>query len=141
MKIFLDTSILFKLYYLEEGSAEIKDFIIKNVTSIIFIAEISRLEFLSTVWMKVRTKQIEINDANTIISNFEKDEYRYSFVETDDVIINRAKQLLSKYGLDGLRTLDSIQLSCCLEIKNETDKYFTADKLLLNIFEKENLPT
>jgi len=141
MKIFLDTSILFKLYYLEAGSAEIKDFIIKNTTSIIFIAEISRLEFISTVWKKVRTKQIEINDADTIISNFEKDEYRYSFVKSDDIIINRAKQLLSKYGLDGLRTLDSIQLSCCLEIRSETDKYFTADKLLINIFEKENLPT
>ena len=141
MKIFLDTSILFKLYYLEEGSAEIKDFIIKKGTSTIFIAEISKLEFASTVWKKVRTKQIETNDANIIISNFEKDEYKYSFVETDDVIINRAQLLLSKYGLDGLRTLDSIQLSCCLEIKNETNKYFTADKLLLNIFEKENLPT
>ena len=96
MKIFLDTSILFKLYYSEAGSAEIKDFIIKNTTSIIFIAEISRLEFISTVWKKVRTKQIEINDADTIISNFEKDEYRYSFVKSDDIIINRAKQLLFK---------------------------------------------
>ena len=141
MKIFLDTSILFKLYYLEEGSAEIKSFIIKNETSIIFIAEISKLEFASTVWKKVRTKQIDTNDALTIISNFEKDENKYSFVETDDVIINRAQLLLSKYGLDGLRTLDSIQLSCCIEIKNEADQYFTADKLLLNIFEKENLPT
>ena len=140
MKIFLDTSVLFKLYYFEDGSVNIKDFIIKNKTSIIFIAEISKLEFISTVWKKVRTKEIEKNDAITMIKNFEKDENKYSFVQTDNLIINSSKNLLSKYGLDGLRTLDSIQLSCCIEMKKSIDKYFTADKILLNIFEKENLP-
>lgn len=56
-------------------------------------------------------------------------------------MLTRAKLLVNKYGQDGLRTLDSIQLSCCIEVKDLVDKYFTADKLLLNIFEKEQLPT
>ncbi len=43
------------------------------------------------------------------------------------------------YGIDGLRTLDSIQLASALAVKNEVNKYFTSDKLLRLLFEKENL--
>jgi predicted nucleic acid-binding protein len=41
----------------------------------------------------------------------------------------------------GLRTLDAIQLASAIEVKEVVDKYFTSDKLLISLFEKENLPT
>ncbi len=75
-----------------------------------------------------------------MIHRFEKDENSYTFIPIDIVILQRARHLLTKYGLDGLRTLDSIQFSSCIEIKDECNKYFTADKLLLTLFLKETLP-
>ena len=99
------------------------------------------MEFESTLWKKVRIKELSEIEVQTAIQAFEIDKNKFIFIPITNIILKNAQHLLSKYCLHGLRTLDSIQLSCCLEIKNETDKYFTADKLLLNIFEKENLPT
>jgi uncharacterized protein len=49
MRIFLDTSVLFKLYYIESGSDEIENFIRDNEVDIIFLSDITKLEFASTV--------------------------------------------------------------------------------------------
>ena len=141
MKIYLDTSSLFKLYYVENDSIILERFLLENNIVTIFLSEISKIEFYSTVWKKVRNKEFEFEDSEKIKHLFENSLKNYIFVPVEKNILTRAKILVNKYGQEGLRTLDSIQLSCCLEIKNETDKYFTADKLLLNIFEKENLPT
>jgi uncharacterized protein len=92
------------------------------------------------VWKKVRNKEIEESDAIAMINRFEKDYASYTFIPLDIIILQRARYLLTKYGLDGLRTLDSIQFSSCIEIKEECNKYFTADKLLLSLFTKEILP-
>ncbi len=48
--------------------------------------------------------------------------------------------LLSQYGIKGLRTLDAIQLSSALSLKENKDMaFFTHDKLLQSIFEQEGL--
>ena len=141
MTIFLDTSSLIKLYFFEDGTIALENFISNNRIDFIYLSKISLLEFESTLWKKVRTKELSEGEVKTALQAFEIDKNKFIFIPIINSILKNAQRLLSKYGLDGLRTLDSIQLSCCLEIKNETDKYFTADKLLLNIFEKENLPT
>ena len=141
MKIFLDTSSLIKLYFFEDGTIALENFISDNKIDFIFLSKISLLEFESTWWKKVRTKELIESEVKTALEAFEIDKNKFIFIPISNNILRNAQHLLSKYGLDGLRTLDSIQLSCCLEIRSETDKYFTADKLLLNIFEKENLPT
>lgn len=56
-------------------------------------------------------------------------------------MFENAIRLILKYGQDGLRTLDALQLASAIEVKNIVTKYFTADKLLLSLFEKEHLPT
>lgn len=99
------------------------------------------MEFESTLLKKVRTQELIESEVKTALEAFEIDKNKFIFIPISNNILRNAQHLISKYGLDGLRTLDSIQLSCCLEIRSETDKYFTADKLLINIFEKENLPT
>ena len=141
MKIFLDTSSLIKLYFFEDGTIALENFIANNRIDFIYLSKISLLEFESTLWKKVRTKELLEGEVKTALEAFEIDKNKFVFIPITNSILKNAQHLLSKYGFYGLRTLDSIQLSCCLEIKNETDKYFTADKLLLNIFEKENLPT
>lgn len=141
MKIFFDTSSLFKLYHKETGTAALEQlFIAVKITSI-YLAEITKIEFSSTVWKKVRTKEITHLEAQTTIALFENDFAKYSFVATDSIIIEQARILTSKYGNQGLRTLDSIQLSTAISLFQHADVFFTDDKLLKSLFELEGLLT
>ena len=141
MKIFLDTSSLFKLYQIEEGTKELFNFINSKATTSLFLSEISKIEFSSTIWKKVRTNQTSIESAIETLELFVLDSEKYYFVPTNNLIINQASNLISKFRLDGLRTLDSIQFSTCLSLKNEVDVFITHDKLLKTLLEKENLNT
>ncbi|HEV2830375.1 MAG TPA: hypothetical protein VGW31_00220 [Hanamia sp.] len=71
---------------------------------------------------------------------FDNDLRKYIIVPVESNIFEKAKQLIFTYGVTGLRTLDSIQLASAIEVKSQIDKYFTSDKLLNLLFEKENLP-
>ena len=141
MKIFLDTSSLFKLYQVEEGTTELFNFINSKTTTTIFLSEISKIEFSSTIWKKVRAKQTSVESATETLKLFILDSEKYYFTPTGNLVIDQASSLITKYGLDGLRTLDSIQLSTCLSLKNEVDIFITHDKLLKSLLEKENLNT
>lgn len=81
-----------------------------------------------------------LDDAKTVIRLFENDLLKYMLVPVDSNILKKAKELTIRYGTDGLRTLDSIQLACAVETKDRIYKYFTSDKLLNTLFEKEKLP-
>ena len=48
MKIFLDTSSLIKLYFFEDGTIALENFISNNRIDFIFLSKISLLEFEST---------------------------------------------------------------------------------------------
>lgn len=69
MKIFLDTSSLFKLYHKETGTEELMHFLSVNSIEEIFLAEISRLEFCSTVWKKCRKQEISVGTGGTVIES------------------------------------------------------------------------
>jgi predicted nucleic acid-binding protein len=141
MKIFLDTSSLFKLYHQETGTQELeKIFELAKITHI-FLSEITKLEFSSTVWKKVRTKEIKESEAIETINLFENDFTKFTFIATDSLILEQARNLISKYGKEGLRTLDSIQLSSCVALINEADVFFAADKLLNTLIKMEGLQT
>lgn len=141
MKIFLDTSSLFKLYHKETGTAELEEmFSAAKITSI-YLSEISKIEFTSTVWKKVRTKKISELEANTTLELFETDFVKYSFIATDSIIIEQARIFTTKYGIHGLRTLDSIQLSTAVFLSQRVDVFFTADILLKSFFDAEGLRT
>lgn len=47
--------------------------------------------------------------------------------------------MTTKYGMQGLRTLDSIQFSTAILLARQADVFFTADKLLKSFFETEGL--
>ena len=141
MKIFFDTSSLFKLYHEEEGTEELEKVFSQAKITEIFLSEIAKVEFTSTIWKKVRTKEITVEQAETTLDLFENDFAKYNFVTTDSLILERARNLTTKYGVEGLRTLDSIQLSTCIELAKQADVFYTADKLLKTLVEKEGLPT
>lgn len=141
MKIFLDTSSLFKLYHEEEGTEELENVFSQEKITEIFLSEIAKVEFTSTIWKKVRTKEITVEQAEVTLELFTSDFAKYNFVSTDSLILERARNLTTKYGVEGLRTLDSIQLSTCIELARQADVFYTADKLLKTLIEKEGLTT
>lgn len=141
MKIFLDTSSLFKLYHREIDTAELERKLSAIKITTIYLSEISKIEFTSTIWKKVRTKEITEVEAKTTLNLFELDFEKYNFATTDSLIIEQARLLTSKYGAQGLRTLDSIQLSTAVSLFHEVEIFFTADKLLDDLFVAEGLKT
>lgn len=141
MKIFLDTSALFKLYHQEAGTVQLEAvFTQANITHV-FLSEIAKVEFASAIWKKVRTKEISEQQARTTLQLFEEDFRNYSFIVTDSLILEEARMLMTKYGTQGLRTLDSIQLSTCCMLSGQVDVFFTADALLQTLLEAEGLRT
>ena len=72
---------------------------------------------------------------------FESDFEKYNFETANSLIIEQARNLTTKYGIEGLRTLDSIQLSTCIYLAKQADVFFTADMLLKKLMEKEGLKT
>lgn len=130
MKIFIDTSSLIKLYFQEEGTSVLDQLFIDNVITEIFISEITKIEFFSAIYKKVRTKDLLLQNANDIITAFEADEIKYSFILIDSQIINSSKKLVEKYGLKGLRSLDAIQLACACSVKYIVTYALSGDKLL-----------
>jgi len=141
MKIFLDTSSLFKLYHQEKGTQELERLFELHKITHVYLSELSKIEFSSTIWKKVRTRELTFEQAKISISLFENDFERYNFITLNTIVIEKAKKLLSKYGSEGLRSLDSIQLSTCVLIAGKVDIFITSDNLLKEILQKEGLKT
>lgn len=140
MKIFLDTSTLFKLYHQETGSSEIEQVFAENEIQAVFLSEITKLEFSSAICKKVRLKELSQDQASQLIEAFESDFPNFVFIKLDTVLVEEAKKALSKYGKLGLRTLDSLQLATAILLKNQVDLVKSADKLLETLLKAEELP-
>lgn len=141
MKIFLDTSSLVKLYHAEADTDKLEQLFSNFKITKVYLSELSKIEFTSCIWKKVRTKEISQEIANITLQLFYSDFEKYSFIEINSQIIDLSIKLSSIYGLDGLRTLDSIQLATSVYLKNNAVIFITADKLLNNLFKCEKLNT
>lgn len=98
MKLFLDTSSLFKLYHQETHSHIIESIFTDKSVSTVFLSELTKIEFVSSLWKKVRTKEITEHQAKAVIELFEIDSGKFTFIQIDTIIIEQAKNLLKKYG-------------------------------------------
>jgi uncharacterized protein len=139
MKIFLDTSSLFKLYHKESGTQELMDFFKENIIEGIFLAELTEIEFSSVIWKKCRKNEIDEKVALTLLEAFEMDSAKFNIVSESSDIRKLAKEMIRKYWKIGLRTLDSIQLASVLLIRDKVDFFFTSDNLLAEIARLEKL--
>ncbi len=140
MKIFLDTSSIIRLYHYEPGTDLLDRFFEDYAISKVCLSELAKVEFDSAIRKKVRTGELIQEEATSLILSFESDFDKYDFVELDSKIIANAKSLISNYGTQGLRTLDSIQLASALKTKAGLNFFITADDLLRDIAEMEGLP-
>ena len=139
MNIYMDTSSLLKLYHAEDGTDELDKFLEDHPVEGIFLSEISKIEFDSAVWKKVRMKDLDINGAEEIVESFESDYANYTFIQVENQLILQARALVSKHGTEGLRTLDALQLASAITIKNTIALAITADNLLGSLMQKEGI--
>ncbi len=141
MKLFFDTSALFKLYHKEKGTSELIDFFKNNAITAVYISEITEIEFSSAVWKKVRKGEINEDTARLIIEKFEKDSGKYSLITQNYQVRKKAAQLIAKYWKEGLRSLDSIQLASALNVGSSVDFFITSHDILSDIAIKEGFKT
>lgn len=137
MIAYLDTSALVKLYHQESNSDLVEDFI-RGVEEI-HLSEITKLEFRSAIWKKVRTGEVREENAVVSIDSFRSDAGNYAWVAADPGIISSAQDLLMAHGRTGLRTLDSIQLASVLTLKEQDCTFVTFDNSLKRISQLENV--
>lgn len=141
MRIFLDTSYLFKLYHREAGTVKIEHIFSQGKVTEVYLSEITKVEFASSIWKKVRTGEITELEAITTLQLFERDSNKYTFVATNSIIIEQARNLVTKYGIKGLRTLDGIQLSSAIALAAAVELFVTSDNLLNSFLKEEGLQT
>ena len=84
-------------------------------------------------------REIEESDAIALLNGFQEDYNRYKFIAVNAAIVNRASNLIVKYGAQGLRTLDAIQLSCAIEERNQITVVKTSDEKLEDFLKQEGI--
>lgn len=136
-KVFLDSSSLVKIYHFEKDSDKI-DKILEN-SSMLFLSSITKIEFMSAIFKKVKTKEIDLNKAKEIIFHFTNDYLFIEFLNFINEIENIATELIKKYSLIGLRTLDSIQIATIIYHQDKFDFAISSDNIFNKILELENI--
>ena len=137
MRIFLDTSSLFKIYHEEEGSEELLMFLDSTEIEGIYISEISLVEFESIIYRKVRMGEITEDFGSALLNTFESNRNLYEIVELNRELIDIAIKLFEVYGFRGLKSLDAIQMASAMKVKMKVSKFFTHDIRLRGFFNEE----
>ncbi len=71
MKYFFDTSALVKLFHEETGSDVVED-LVNDQNNEIWVSELIRLEFLSSVYRRFRQEELSEEEVNNVIDDFEE---------------------------------------------------------------------
>jgi len=99
VKIFLDASSLIKLYYKEEDTSYLDKLFTDHTITEIFLSEISKVEFFSAIYKKIRTKHLTFKNAEDIINAFKADEKKYHFILLNEDIIRLSQKLIKNTDL------------------------------------------
>jgi uncharacterized protein len=139
VNIFFDTSTLVKLYHKEGDTKKYLDFLTKNPDYEIYLSELALVEIYSAIMKKVRIKHLSLTQAEHFLAVIDDDVKDFHFVQINVPLLNIAQKLVVKYGVQGLRSLDAIQLASAISIKSNLDVALTGDILLKQLLSKEGL--
>jgi predicted nucleic acid-binding protein len=122
MNVFLDTSALIKLYHREVGTERLIEFLTRPPNDIrIIVSDLTRIEFRSAIFKKMRRKEIQPEEAMRVINIFESDMSRFDVIEVGPrhkaIVINLFDTLGAK---SSLRSLDALQLAAAIYINDES---------------------
>ena len=139
MIVFLDTSVMLKLYIVEAESDAIRSIIESGAD--VAVSSISYVEAHSALARRSRDGSIGRQDISRVIGAFEADWFQFWKVHVDDSILRRAGKLCLKYPL---RSIDAVQLAAALlgpEIHEEPFVFLTSDKRIETVARQEKLRT
>jgi predicted nucleic acid-binding protein len=125
MKLFFDTSALIKRYIDETGSQYVDRLFFE--TDEIFVAPITEIECISTIKRLRVEHQIKANDYNHLMKEIREDFSYFSVIEFSEHLVEVSIRLIEKYQL---KTLDSIQLSSALKVKDQIENFIVSDNKL-----------
>ncbi|MEP9412066.1 MAG: type II toxin-antitoxin system VapC family toxin [Candidatus Brocadia sp.] len=136
MEYFFDTSAIVKIYHQEVGSDVILP-LYKGNDSII-ISELSKVEFLSTIYKKFRNNEINLETVDALRSGFSADSFdRFIVIPIVSSIVNAALDLIEKYGQSNhLFSLDAMQVALYLAISGNNTTFVCADRRLTSFVKK-----
>jgi uncharacterized protein len=77
VKVFLDTSAIIKLYFREEGSEQLERQIASKNPKGLVICELSKVEFASAIWKKIRCNDLTERQGKLLIDGFTADIHRF----------------------------------------------------------------
>ena len=139
MKYYFDTSSLVKIYHPEDGSKTAIELYKSDDT--IFISELSKIEFLSTIYRKFRENEINFETLNTLAARFEDDiETRYELLEFSSLVFEESSRFVCDFAQKySLKTLDSLQFAFFTTYCEEDDIFVCSDKKLTSIVKLEGI--
>ena len=125
MKLFVDTSTLFKKYVDETGSGNF-DKLFGEATEII-VSPVTRIEMHSAIAKYVREKRLSEQDAKKLSIEIKKDFIFYSRVFWNDNLEEKSVEIAQSLSL---KTLDAVQLAS--GVLSKADLFVTSDKRLFD---------
>ena len=117
MTAFADSSALVKLYV-----SEIGHLLVRSAGPLV-ISGLARVEVPAALWRKARSGEVSINDARTLVTEFEFDYVGSSYSSPRFLaILNVGSRLLDEAALlsarHGLRAYDAVQLGSALAARS-----------------------
>lgn len=101
---------LVKFFHEEEGTETVTELIL-DANNQVWISELSRLEFLSTVFRRFRNKELDEERLNTAVNSFESQVAHFNIEPLGHAVLEEAALLLKKHGRShGLKALDALHL-------------------------------
>ena len=125
MRVFVDTSTLFKKYVDEHGSLEF-DRILDEASELI-VSPLTRIEMHSALAKCVREKILSRDQAEKLKAEIKKDFSFYSCVYWNESLEEKSVEIVQKFTL---KTLDAVQLAA--GILSKADMFVTSDKRLFD---------
>ena len=137
MSNYFDTSAFVKVYHREFGTDEVLT--IYKSKSVMYISELCRIEFISTIEKKYRERTISYDTLRALLSKFQDDlENRYTVLKFSSLVIDEAENLLKQYGKEyGLRTLDSLQFAFLTTYCDKRTHFVCCDSTLNHLVKME----
>jgi len=113
--VFVDTSSLFKLYYPEDDSERVEQYLLGCER--VLVSALTRVEIYSVAARKVRMRELDDEGFRVLTSAFDQDWLGGSFriIELTATVLLEAVTLVERGGLRReARTLDALQLASAL---------------------------
>jgi len=143
MNYYFDTSALIKRYIDEDGSERVET-LFEQADSIC-VSFVTKIECISTLRRLLLEGLLDQSNYTALKAEVVEDFEYFTVVDNTEFIQNLCIQLIDKHQL---KTLDSIQLACAVEIRNQLDLFVVSDKKLkercefeqFEVFDPTNFP-